>query len=66
MKFVKVWKDSRPERGEDMMEVKEEEEVLEETEDWDLMLRPCEGSFICADESEVLKRLLKDAAGSAA
>ena len=33
MKFVKVWKDSRPERGEDMAEDIEEEEVLEKTED---------------------------------
>lgn len=32
MKFVNVWKDSLPERGEDMMEDIEEEEVLEETE----------------------------------
>lgn len=65
MKFVNVWKDNRPERGEDI----EEEEVLEETEDREAdvaeVSRPCEGSFICADEWEVL-RLLKDAAGSAA
>lgn len=52
IKFVNVWKDSRPESGEDMMEVIEEEEVLEETEQADAAetSRSCESSFICADE----------------
>jgi hypothetical protein len=57
MKFVNVWKDSPPERGEDMMEDVEEEEVLEETEDRALeqadvaeVSWSCESSFICADE----------------
>jgi len=58
MKFVKVWKDSRPERGEDMIEDIEEEEIPGEMEDRALWkgggaekLRPCERSttFICAD-----------------
>jgi hypothetical protein len=62
MKFVKVWKDSRPERGDDNTEEVEEEGVLEETEDRALWegggveeekeSRSCKRStlFICAGE----------------
>ena len=48
-----------------MMEVIEDEEVLDET-DVAEKSRSCERSFICADEEEVLRRLLKGAVGSAA
>jgi len=71
MKFVKVWKDSRPEKGEDMTEDIEEEEETEDRLLWEGggadKLRPCERStpFICADGWEVLMRLTTGAAGCA-